>query len=316
MSKPDNRPFCLNADYSTTRRVTDTMPTVENPLEAKFPKMLFLPAHPGRKGEGGLRPQGHFKTSDWGQADGLPLITVITAVFNAAPTIEKCIRSVITQSYDNLEYLIIDGGSTDGTLEIIRQYEEAIDYWVSEPDEGIYDAWNKGVRLATGDWLAFLGADDSYLPGAIDAYAAAIVDCRDRLLEYISSRVNLTTGTIVKRTVGLPWIWKSFRKHPNVAHTGSLHNRTLFQRYGLYDTSYKICGDYEFLLRPRSGLRAAYLDAITVNMGLGGASDNNLLAFRETVRAKVTTGGRSALLSHMEGILAMVKWKLRKWLWY
>ncbi|MDH5645697.1 MAG: glycosyltransferase, partial [Candidatus Heimdallarchaeota archaeon] len=91
-----------------------------------------------------------------------PLVTIITAVLNGVDTLERTILSVISQSYTNIEYIIIDGGSTDGTIDIIRKYEHAIDCWVSESDTGIYDAWNKGVRLSNGEWIAFLGADDSY----------------------------------------------------------------------------------------------------------------------------------------------------------
>ena len=324
MNEVDNKLFCLNSSYSTTRRLTRIIPVVENPPEAKFQRRLFLPPNAWRLGEGGLRPQGLFKASgspgldakESNPADARPLITVITVVFNGANTLEQSILSVIDQSYDNIEYIIIDGGSEDGTLDIIRKYEKVIDYWVSEPDKGIYDAWNKGVCLARGDWVAFLGADDTYLAGAIHSYVESLADQRDRRWEYISSRVNLTTGTKMMRTVGQRWRWKTFRRYMSVAHVGSLHSRSLFERYGLFDTSYKISGDYEFLLRAGSGLSATYLNSITVNMGIGGASDNNLLGFREKERAQVTTGGRNALLSRIEGILSVLKWKLRKRLWY
>jgi glycosyltransferase involved in cell wall biosynthesis len=320
----NNQIFCLDPSYSTTRRLNKIAPVVENLPGSKFQSLLFLPFHSDRKGVGGLRLQGHFKArscqgfevEEKTHTEARPLITVITAVFNGGKALEQSILSVINQSYDNIEYIIIDGDSTDETLDIIRRYEHAIDYWVSEPDGGIYDAWNKGIRLATGDWIAFMGADDIYLAGAINSYVELLTDCRDRRLEYISSRVNLTTGTKVIRTVGEQWRWKYFQKYMNTAHVGSLHSRKLFQKYGLYDISYKICGDYEFLLRPGSGLRTAFLDSITVNMGIGGKSDNSLMAFREVERAKVTTGGKIALISHLERFLAVGKWKLRKRLWY
>ncbi|MCI5179906.1 MAG: glycosyltransferase [Candidatus Electrothrix sp. AW3_4] len=120
--------------------------------------MLFLPEGEGRRGEGGLRTQEYFKRS----LPEKPLITVITVVFNGAQHLEETILSVIRQTYDNVEYIIIDGGSTDGTLDIIRKYEHAIDYWVSEKDEGIYDAMNKGIDLTTGDWINFMNAGDSF----------------------------------------------------------------------------------------------------------------------------------------------------------
>jgi hypothetical protein len=316
--------FCLNPHYSTTRRVSNITPVVEDLADAKFASRLLVPPQTCRQGEGGLRTQGYFKVResqssiarDNTPAGGRPLITVITAVYNGAKTLERCLRSVISQNYDNIEYIIIDGGSTDGTLDIIRQYEPAIDYWLSEPDRGIYDAWNKGVQVAMGDWVAFLGADDMYLPGAIHSYMETIAAWPDRRLEFISSRVNLTHGTEVVRTIGKQWRWKSFRRYMSVAHVGSLHRLSLFQKYGLFDISYKISGDYEFLLRPKSGLRTAFLNSITVNMGIAGVSNKELLVFQEKERAQVTTGGRSVGLSRIEKIVALTKWRLRRWLWY
>lgn len=243
-------------------------------------------------------------------------ITVITAVFNGAETIEKSILSVIGQTYDNVEYIVIDGGSTDGTQEIIKRHEHAIDYWISEPDTGIYDAWNKGVQQAKGEWIAFLGADDVFVDGALQAYAESISARSDRQLQYMSSKVNLVSDGRVIRTIGQPWVWSIFRKHMNVAHVGSLHHRELFEQYGLFDTSYRICGDYEFLLRFREALKAGYLDQITVNMSIGGISSTSPKVFSETTQAKIITGGRAFIPAHLEKLVALCKWKLRSWLWY
>lgn len=244
-----------------------------------------------------------------------PFITVITAVFNGAKTLEETILSVINQTYDNVEYIIIDGGSTDGTLDIIKGYENAIDYWLSEKDAGIYDAWNKGIRIASGEWIAFLGADDVYIDGALEAYGNLTVECNSSQFDYISSRVNLMSENKILRTIGQQWNWKTFRRYMNVAHVGSLHNRKLFEKYGVYDTNYKICGDYELLLRARSELKAAFLNSTTVNMSIGGASDNSP-GLSEMERAKVGTGGRNYLLSRFELIMATIKLRLRKLLWY
>lgn len=105
---------------------------------------------------GGLRTKGIQKISE----PEKPLITVVTVVFNGEKTLEQTIQSVVNQTYDNVEYIVIDGASTDRTLDIIKKYEDRIDYWQSEPDKGIYDAMNKGIGLANGDFLIFLGADD------------------------------------------------------------------------------------------------------------------------------------------------------------
>ena len=313
-------PICLDARYSTTRRVTRTPPVLRNKPEAAYRPRLRLPAGPERRGEGGLRITGYYKNDhSTGAAppggSGKPLVSVITVVLNGMQHLEQTIRSVLSQSYDNVEYILIDGGSTDGTLEIIRRYEHAIDYWVSEPDSGIYDAWNKGVCLAQGQWIAFLGADDSYLQDAIQAYVNLISQYSGQSPEYVSSRVSLTSDSHIMRTKGTHWKWRSFQKYMHVAHVGSFHNRALFDKYGLYDTTYKLCGDYELLLRPRQHLRAEHLQAVTAMMKRGGVTSSNPLVFRETLRAKTTSGGRNRLLSHIDLIMAVFKWKVRNWLW-
>ncbi|WP_459816517.1 glycosyltransferase family 2 protein [Geotalea toluenoxydans] len=150
--------FCLDASYATTRLVTREMPVVEDSPDATFKSALYLSPNPERKGEGGLRTQGYFKRS----FPDRPLITVITVVFNGEKCLEETIRSVINQTYDNVEYIIIDGASTDGTIDIVKQYDGQIDYWLSEKDEGIYDAMNKGINKATGEWVNFMNSGDSF----------------------------------------------------------------------------------------------------------------------------------------------------------
>jgi len=108
---------------------------------------------------GGLRTKGITKQSQ----ENMSLITVITVVRNGEKTLEETILSVINQTYANVEYIIVDGASNDGTLDIIKKYEDRIDYWISEPDKGIYDAMNKGIDLSTGEWILFLGGDDLLL---------------------------------------------------------------------------------------------------------------------------------------------------------
>lgn len=311
-----NEVICLDPAYSTTRCLSRHAAHTQKSAVAKFEPLLCLPSNSFRKAEGGLRKQGYFKlaASDQGQTPGgsaVPLITVITAVFNAEKTLEDTILSVISQSYGNIEYIIIDGGSTDSSVEIVRKYEHLIDYWVAEPDDGIYDAWNKGVSLARGDWIAFLGADDVYRDGAIESYMHLAGQSNDQRPEYISSRVNLAKGETILAVVGAPWQWRKFRKYNLIAHVGSFHHRSLFEAHGLFDASYKISGDYEFLLRSGKDLRAKFLDLITVNMQVGGVSDANFRVFSETTRAKILTGKRNALLSHGEKYWAIFKWKLR-----
>lgn len=281
-------------------------------------KISRLPLNPQHNGEGGLRTKGWFKSVSGAVhgASPAPLITVITVTFNAAKTLEQTILSVINQGYPNVEFIIVDGGSKDETLDILRKFEHAIDYWVSEPDKGIFDAWNKGVSLSSGDWIAFLGADDVYLYGALDAYATVIAKNTGATLDYISSRVNLTKGGKTVRVIGGRWNWRAFSKYMNVAHVGSLHHARLFAQWSGFDPAYRICGDYELLLRPGADLRADYFDQITVNMSIGGVSDSNWRALLEMTRAKIRTGGRNRVLSYVEFGIAIVKWHIRKWVWY
>ncbi len=150
--------FTLNPEFSTTRRLTNA-PTDSEPETA-----LFLPTSTGRKGEGGLRRQGYFKRS----FPGSPLVSIIVVVFNGERTLDRAIRSVYSQTYDNVELIVIDGGSTDETLAVIRHHENSLDYWVSEGDLGVYDAMNKGLLTAAGDWIYFLGCDDILAPQAIE----------------------------------------------------------------------------------------------------------------------------------------------------
>lgn len=150
--------ICLDPKHSTTRMLTNNKPEGAITTEQRTGTVLFLPDRPGRKGEGGLRKTGYFKTD----SDDHPLISVITVVFNGEAHLEQTILSVTEQSYSNLEYIIIDGGSSDSTLEIIKKYEDRIDYWVSESDRGLYDAMNKAIDASSGTWLNFLNCGDLY----------------------------------------------------------------------------------------------------------------------------------------------------------
>ena len=130
MRSPAQSTICLNQEFATTKLLVTEKPA----------GLAKLPMSGDRKGQGGLRARGYFKTTHQDK----PLITVVTVVYNGREHLEDTISSVISQAYDNIEYIIIDGGSTEGTLDLIRAYDDCIDYWVSEPDDGLYDAMNKG----------------------------------------------------------------------------------------------------------------------------------------------------------------------------
>ncbi len=216
-------------------------------------------------------------------------ISIITATFNSNKTLEQSIRSVISQNYKNFEYIIIDGGSTDGTKELIKKYKSHLSYTVSENDEGIYDAWNKGINKATGEWVMFLGADDFLVPDALQSYIDFIEEQDTKSVLYISSKVNLLSQTgKITRTYGWPWEWKTFKRVNLIAHPGSLQSMSLFKNYGKYDVSYKIVGDYELLLRPKEKLNGLFLNKITANVTEGGAS-SKIETFYELKRAVINS---------------------------
>ncbi|WP_192821153.1 glycosyltransferase family 2 protein [Rufibacter sp. LB8] len=217
-----------------------------------------------------------------------PKVSVITAVYNGELYLEQTIQSVLAQTYPNIEYIVIDGGSSDGTVAILHQYSSDLAYWVSERDQGIYDAWNKGVQAATGDWIAFLGADDLLFPDAIALY---IKEIEGKDLEFVSSRVELVTNDLAHLLdYGRPWKWETHKHQMKVSHVGAFHHRSLFERFGLFDTSYKIAGDYEFLLRPGASLKTHFIPKVTAKMRATGVSSTGTKVFREAQRAKHETG--------------------------
>ncbi len=214
----------------------------------------------------------------------------------------------LTPGYPNIEHIVLDGGSSDGTVDVLRRFDDSIALWRSEPDKGVYDAWNKALAEARGEWICFLGVDDELLPGAVSAYMALAT--RNPQAEYLSSRVKWVRSSGYERIIGSPWTWRKFSKSMCTAHVGSMHRRSLFDRLGTYDTSYRMVADYELLLRARDQLKTAYMPVTTVMMRAGGVSCNRE-ALEEQMRAKIASGGRTRALAAMERHIANAKFALR-----
>jgi glycosyltransferase involved in cell wall biosynthesis len=248
-----------------------------------------------------------YRTAASGARD-VPVVTVITAVLNGVGTVKDCIESVLRQDYPNIEHIVLDGASSDGTVDVLRQYDDRIALWRSEPDLGIYDAWNKALLEARGEWICFVGADDEFLPGAVSAYMA--LAAKNPHAEYLSSKVKVIHPSGYVRILGSPWTWRKFSKSMCTLHVGNMHRRSLFDRLGMYDTSYRIVADYELLLRARDQLNTAYMPVITAIMRAGGVSRTRK-TLEETARAKVETGGRSKVLAAVELHIANAKYVLR-----
>ena len=218
-----------------------------------------------------------------------PLVSIITATYNSSATLQLCIDSVAKQVYPNIQYIIVDGGSKDETVSIIKNNEGFVSDWISEPDNGVYDAWNKGLKLAKGEWILFLGSDDSLYNDAISNYID-FISSNNFNYDLVSSRIHITNSSNeVIRTFGWPWVWPKSGRVCTIAHPGAFHHTRLFKQYGLYDSNYRICGDYEFLLRAGEKLNAGFMDKITVRMQVGGLSDSYKV-YLETFKVVRETG--------------------------
>lgn len=208
--------------------------------------------------------------------ENLITLSVVIATYNAERTLIACLNSIVPQLTNECELIIIDGGSKDGTCEIIKSYNEQISYTISGPDKGIYDAWNKGIKAANGKWISFIGADDVLLPGAIEAYLNAIKNTPDiDSYDYICAHNEHVDakGKLLK-VMGEEPKWSIMRERMAPAHVASLHNKkNLFDTIGYYDYEhFYICADYELLMRKRNHLKYLMLPDRIARMKVGGMS--------------------------------------------
>jgi len=268
MNQNNTEVFGLDSQYSTTRCVTRTPPVIVNNPEDKFESLLFLPENSERKAEGGLRTQGYFKHNQTEK----PLISVITVVFNGVEYLEQTINSIIGQTYDNVEYIIIDGGSMDGTLDIIKKYAGQIDYWVSERDEGIYGAMNKGVSVASGQWLNFMNAGDWFYSDDIitligDGHADIDFIYGDHELRY-------PTFNTFYKALSLSEIWKGMV----FSHQSLFVKRLLMIKSPFNTTKYKTSSDYNFISNIVFDKKTCsyYVNKCFSSVDMDGYSGNNL----------------------------------------
>lgn len=202
-------------------------------------------------------------------------ISIIIATYNAAKTLRNCLNSIVNQLTDQTELIIVDGGSKDDTNNIINSFGDKVSVHISEPDKGIYDAWNKGVKVAKGEWVMFIGADDVLLPSAINTYLDTINSTNNiNTFDYICAYNEFIdmNGKILKIIGGYPK-WSIFRRTMNAAHVASLHNRkNLFETIGGYNLDFKICADYELLMRKKQKLKSLFIDTHIAKMKVGGMS--------------------------------------------
>ncbi len=202
-----------------------------------------------------------------------PRISVVTVVFNGERHLDQAIRSVLEQSYRNVEYIVVDGGSSDGTLDIIRKYEERISRWVSEPDRGIYDAMNKGIAMATGDLVGFLNCDDWYAPGALECAAGARArgGGPDTVVAGAWNLVFEDIGLTIRATPSL-----RFHGGMPLSHQAMFVPRRVYDAVGPYDLRYRFSADLDMVLRIlAAGAPFRLVDDVLVNFRTSGASEKH-----------------------------------------
>ncbi len=239
------------------------------------------------------------------QESHIPLVTIITVVFNDEIAVEATIQSVIAQSSKDIEYLIIDGGSTDGTVDVVRRYEHAVNHWLSERDEGIYDAFNKGVRLAHGEWILFLGAGDLLFDReSIQNAAAQLKSAVGDVQAAYGRVVRLSAGGAFVDEENGPWAsmrdkWRGGRR-VMPQHQGIFERRKFLIDH-IFDLKYKIVADYKSFAQAIAVTPPLYLDCVIARVGVGGVSSSprkNLAAALEIIRLNRELGRGATHLPH------------------
>lgn len=203
-------------------------------------------------------------------------ISIITICYNRASTIADCIESVLCQKYHNIEYIVIDGGSNDGTVEIIEKYRDKLATFISEPDSGMYHALNKGISLATGEIIGILHSDDLYYcPNTINKVMAVFNQTKADLVYANGQYVDKKDTNLVRRIYkGKPFNKRYLRFGWIPLHTTIYVRRELFDKYGMYKTNYQIASDYGISLRwfMNDSIKKEFLNEWVVKMRLGGKS--------------------------------------------
>lgn len=204
----------------------------------------------------------------------LPLVSVITVVFNRADHLEEAVQAVAAQTYPKIEHIVIDGGSTDGTVDIIRRHEASIRHWVSEPDRGLYDAMNKGVSrvIDPESYVLFANADDSlFSPDTVERVIAAS-DGEDLLYGRMVFADGDVSGVLGRR------IEFNDLAQETLCHPATFVRRRLFDTVGPFDTTFMIAADYDHIVRCFvSGATTRFVDVIVSKMRMGGLSDDRFM---------------------------------------
>ena len=241
-------------------------------------------------------------------------VTIITVAYNSVDTISGTIESVINQTYQDIEYIIIDGKSNDGTLDIVNNYERKITKVISEEDNGIYDAMNKGISIASGDVIGFLNADDLFFSN----------QCIEKIMVNFNGEVDVVYGDLIyvdrDDSSSLIRYWKSgnfeksnYKDGWMTPHPSTYIKKRVYDEYGIYDTRFRIAADYELMLRflYKNNLKVKYVPEVIVKMRTGGVSNrsfrNIIVSNDEVVKSWRVNGLKVPLLIILKKPISKLK---------
>lgn len=210
-------------------------------------------------------------------------ISIITVCYNSVSTIEKTFKSVAEQVYDDIEYIVIDGGSTDGTVSLIKKNQHIISKWVSEPDKGLYDAMNKGINLATGEYVGLINADDIFFDKNVVSRVASFLKINPvdaNIANIIQYRED---GKVVRKYDSIKWMPKKLKIGFMPPHPSIFIRRSVYERLGGYKLNFKIGADFELITRYFliNDISWKHLNITTHKMLVGGVSSSGLTSYKK-----------------------------------
>jgi glycosyltransferase involved in cell wall biosynthesis len=247
-------------------------------------------------------------------------LSIVLATFNCADTLQDCLNSIAEQTVPDVEVIVVDGASTDSTLEIIKANREMITHWISEPDKGIYDAWNKAIQLGSGDWFYFIGGDDKL--HANDSIARVMEQIRElpdeTVIAYGSVCLTRMNGSTTRTGAEWDQIREDMHAQMCIPHQGAFHARALLDRFGGFDNTLEIAGDYKLIMQSLELAAPVFLVGIVVaDQYAGGKSalrKHRTLALSEFRKVQVELGyplSSAWLWAYAKGLLWLIMSRFR-----
>ncbi|WP_216069141.1 glycosyltransferase family 2 protein [Acinetobacter ursingii] len=238
-------------------------------------------------------------------------ITIITVCYNSSATIEQTFKSVQDQSYENIEYIVVDGNSTDGTVEIINRYQNIITQWISEPDDGLYDAMNKGIALATGDYIGIINSDDIFFDSEVVGRIANYLKNKN-IDACVGDVVQSKHNSVLRKISSKNWNPIQLKNGFMTPHPALFIKRSILNTYDLYRTDFKIGADYELIVRYflKHKISWKYSGIVTHNMLIGGVSTSGYSSYKTNTKEIIRALKLNEQKPNIFKIYFRIIWKL------